>query len=495
VASAEHIENVPEDEMLPLRDKLASVIETGFSGNDVDRKRALSKLIYYVSDEAMMRLIPVGLASGDKEIGRECAYLIDEELPENEQPLLRHKVAEFVEKGLDSGEVDLEETCAGLIRLVSNEKKPELWDKVEELLEEGISSGNTEIAVKRVNMLGDLPPDRKAKIINSALSSGNTEMEIEYGHWVGDDIPEQEKNILKKKLASRIREGLERGDEEGKKRFLGLIWDMIWDLPTDQLRDIIMIGFESGDWRVTCACVEMMVFIPKKEATQIKKKAASSIYQKLSSGDEREVNAGRWSIWCAAKKERKRMFEKVRRLLGISIAEPPLYKGKEISGEHLSRDEFEKTGSKTILLGGELKDKTIVRKMQPEAFLVWQKLYEDHEMWSAAGFDYVPIEPIQSFKFNKEEGMVDVYSGVLDVSFAEWSMMSGYYVSELEKKRNAILKVLGKNKIDHGHAHNGNFCLRFFRDEKGEIDLDTKPRIYLIDFDQASPFTKKWWEE
>ena len=39
--------------------------------------------------------------------------------------------------------------------------------------------------------------------------------------------------------------------------------------------------------------------------------------------------------------------------------------------------------------------------------------------------------------------------------------------------------------IEHGHPHVDNFVLRFFRDDDGVPDLKRKPRLYLIDFDQA----------
>lgn len=30
-----------------------------------------------------------------------------------------------------------------------------------------------------------------------------------------------------------------------------------------------------------------------------------------------------------------------------------------------------------------------------------------------------------------------------------------------------------------------NFCLRFYRDENGNVDINKIPRIYLVDFDKA----------
>jgi hypothetical protein len=44
---------------------------------------------------------------------------------------------------------------------------------------------------------------------------------------------------------------------------------------------------------------------------------------------------------------------------------------------------------------------------------------------------------------------------------------------------------LEKENVIHGHCHDKNFVLRFFRNQDGFVDLNKTPRIYLIDFDQV----------
>jgi len=149
------------------------------------------------------------------------------------------------------------------------------------------------------------------------------------------------------------------------------------------------------------------------------------------------------------------------------------------------REEFRKTGSTTTLVGGPLKDRLIIRHIKPGAFIAWQKAYEDYEMWRKAGFDYVPIEPIQSYRLNKE-GEVDVFSGVLDLSLDQWLEISGgIFEKELSELRDRIISALENEGIKHGHTHDNNFVLRFFRDEDGNPDFNRIPRLYAIDFDQA----------
>ena len=184
------------------------------------------------------------------------------------------------------------------------------------------------------------------------------------------------------------------------------------------------------------------------------------------------------------KREQSDLFNLAKQKLGNAIVEPPLYKNTNISNENFAREEFEKTGSDLIVVGGELKNKVIFHSITPDAFLNWQKAYEDHELWHRAGFDYVPIEPIFSFHYNKN-GMVDVASGVLDISLRQWEKMSGYYINDLYRQREKIMETLNSLGIIHGHPKGDNFCLRFFRKENGDVDFNKKPRIYLIDFDRA----------
>lgn len=162
--------------------------------------------------------------------------------------------------------------------------------------------------------------------------------------------------------------------------------------------------------------------------------------------------------------------------------EPPLYKRTSLNKDQFARTKFSKSGWETILLGGELKEKTILRKIGLHDFLCWQHAYEAHEFWSRNGFDYVPIEPIQSFIIH-DNGMVDVYAGVLDLNLETWLSYSTLYEKELQLEKEKIKELVGERA--HTHSHDRNFCLRFFRDEKGIVDLNKKPRLYLIDFDSS----------
>lgn len=166
---------------------------------------------------------------------------------------------------------------------------------------------------------------------------------------------------------------------------------------------------------------------------------------------------------------------------------------------------FEKTGSETFLLSGPLAGKVIARSILPEHLTEWRRALSAGPEWKAAGFDYVPIEPIiektdllQKHHLDsssqkalsdlesaaRKKGEVIVYTSVLmgpSVEFTDnWHSNTGLYPPSwiLQAKGDSIRKVVGKIGINHGHPHFGNFVI--------QKDMSGKSRIYMIDFDQAS---------
>lgn len=220
--------------------------------------------------------------------------------------------------------------------------------------------------------------------------------------------------------------------------------------------------------------------------TLINKKISEMIRRDLQNPDiERQKSCIDLIPYAKTPEDREEFFNiAIKKGLIKDIIKSKLYRNSTANDETFSRSEFDKTGSETTIIGGELYENTIIRHIKPEAFLTWKELYENHELWKDYGFDYVPIEPIQSYRLNSE-GLVDVYSGVLDLSFGDWNHLTETYEFDLMEQKAKILSLLENLKIIHGHEHDGNFCLRFFRDKDGNIELSKCPRIYMIDFDQA----------
>ena len=302
-----------------------------------------------------------------------------------------------------------------------------------------------------------------------------------------------------------IRSGLKQNDPEIQK----ICVDSIGEAPFETRSELLREAFEIENEDLELACVKAISNIPekdrpamiriglskpsfrvKKETVKMIEYAPSELQAKLIrqglSGDNIEIMREYAKViqFVSKEKERKELLGLAKQKLGNTLVEPPLYHNSKVSAERFSREEFAKTGSGTTLIGGELKDKVIFRHITQEAFRSWQEVYENHELWKRAGFEYVPIESILSFH-QKKDGLVDVASGVLDISLGSWMGMSGDFSKELVAEANKIKNTLEQAQITHGHPHEDNFCLRFFRKANGDVDYQKKPRIYLIDFDRA----------
>jgi hypothetical protein len=161
------------------------------------------------------------------------------------------------------------------------------------------------------------------------------------------------------------------------------------------------------------------------------------------------------------------------------------------------RGEFIKSGGIINTLGGKFLGNIIVRQLYRINFNVWRKAYENAEVWEKNGFDYVPIEPIYSFRISKEYKLsVEVRTGVLGMTVAEYKTLAiGRHESYLEKQMTRIYNILKKrlgiqfDKYGTGHFREANFCLRWERldnsDKNSPINWRKPPRIYLIDWDHA----------
>ncbi len=253
---------------------------------------------------------------------------------------------------------------------------------------------------------------------------------------------------------------------------------IISNIPENERRSFIQMGIEKESPSIKKAAINMIKYAPALTRTKM-------IQIGLTSGDK-EIQKEYAKVISSVpdEKSRKELLDIAKQKLGNELVEPPLYGGYDIDDQNFKREKFKKTGSDLTLVGGDLKDKVIFRSITSDSFLEWQQAFENHEIWRRAGFEYVPVEPILSFHFNKDE-LVDVASGVLDISLGKWMGMSGDYVRELTEQRNKIIKVLEDQGIIHGHTHDDNFCLRFFRKKNGDVDYQKMPRIYLIDFDRS----------
>jgi len=116
----------------------------------------------------------------------------------------------------------------------------------------------------------------------------------------------------------------------------------------------------------------------------------------------------------------------------------------------------------------------------------WIKALEARKEWRAAGFNYVPIEPIVTKKgkyriAKNKDGTYRVYSRVLNgINLAEFNELANQFSertrASVSLQVDKIKEVLDELEISHGHSHEANFVVVFFRG---------KHRVYLIDFENS----------
>jgi len=133
-----------------------------------------------------------------------------------------------------------------------------------------------------------------------------------------------------------------------------------------------------------------------------------------------------------------------------------------------------KDGSTTVLLGGKLKGKAIVREIDKYGLDAWRRAKE-------VG---IPVEPILTKNgkervYKTKDNFYRVSTGVLNGS-SMFAFVRNHknqkYISSVFMQADKIKRKLGEYGIIHGHFHPGNLVVVV---EKG------RAKVYLIDFDQA----------
>lgn len=479
-ASAEMILFAPENER-------ASLVRLGLEHTNPDVQKKAIFMIRRVPEEETFPLIKSGLEHINPEVQKNAVYMISF-APINER-------ATLIMQGLEHTDSGVQKVSAEMFKWASQDVMVSLFKQGLEhtshtvqkatvimiqfarkeervsLIKLGLEHPNADVQKAVVAMIKFAPEKERVSIIRQCLEHPNTDVQKASAGLINLVTGEERESLIKYCL-DHPNTDVQRVSLEEIGRF-----------PLDETSvNIILLkinqGLENPNADVQKAVVAMIKFVPENEISSLIRRCLE--HPNL---DVQRAVAG--MIQFAPNDEKEQLFNLViEKGFGESLIESPLYKNKDITKEKFSKTKFEKTGSGLILLGGELKEKTVIREIIPRAFLAWQQMYESWELWKEAGFDYVPVEPIVSFDLN-QNGLVKVYSGVLDLSLSSWSKLTSRFETELLDQKDKIEEVLEKQKIRHGHTHSGNFCLRFFRDENGKPDLNRLPRLYLIDFDQA----------
>jgi len=309
---------------------------------------------------------------------------------------------------------------------------------------------------------------------NNPLAVYNAAMLIPY---INDKISKDRLTILDDLLLERIHELLSSGETLS----VHMAAFMIPWVDGTEIPSLIREALGTKD----CEAIQVAV----RSINYAEVESRSALIEEALSVDDIDVQqtAARM-IYSVTRADQDRLHILARTKLGDRIVEPALYlRSRPSNLPGVRRGEFEKTDSRTTLLGGELVGKAIVRHIDIESFRSWQKIFESWRIWKNNGFDYVPVEPILSVRLSRDSGEVAVSAGVLDLSLEDWRAMGGAYITELETERDKIIEISYEQiGVSHGHANNNdNFSLRFYRDVTGHIDFTRKPRIYVIDLDRA----------
>src|SRR3989339_571573 len=363
--------------------------------------------------------------------------------PEQERVLL-------IKQALSQEDPSVQREAARMIRYAPQQEQVSLWLLISEKIKQALFQKDPTVQREAAMIIWYAPAQEQVSLIKQALSQKDPSVQREAAVMI-ECAPAQERVSLQLLISEKIKQALSQKDPTVQREAAEMIW-----------------------------------YVPRREIVSLQLLISEKIKQALSQEDPAVQREAVGMIRYAPAQKRISLVKIASDAgLGNEIVKPPLYYNSNLDRGRFKREKFHKTGSETTLVGGALKDKLSIRHIKPRAFLAWQKIYENYQVWQDNGFDYVPIDPIQSYRLNKK-GMVDVFSGVLDLSLAEWSEISGnIFIKELEEQRDKIISILESQGIRHGHTHDNNFVLRFFRDQDGNPDLTKVPRLYAIDFDMA----------
>ncbi|OGH85843.1 MAG: hypothetical protein A2301_02040 [Candidatus Magasanikbacteria bacterium RIFOXYB2_FULL_40_13] len=436
------IQNAPEQERVLL-------IKQALSQEDPSVQREAARMIRYAPEQEQVSLwllisekIKQALFQKDPTVQREAAMIIWY-APAQEQVSL-------IKQALSQKDPAVQREAAAMIVCAPAQERVSLQLLISEKIKQALSQEDPAVQREAAGMIRYAPTQEQVSLIKQALSQKDPSVQREAAVMI-ECAPAQERVSLQLLISEKIKQALSQKDPTVQREAAEMIW-----------------------------------YVPRREIVSLQLLISEKIKQALSQEDPAVQREAVGMIRYAPAQKRISLVKIASDAgLGNEIVKPPLYYNSNLDRGRFKREKFHKTGSETTLVGGALKDKLIIRHIKPRAFLAWQKIYENYQVWQDNGFDYVPIEPIQSYRLNKK-GMVDVFSGVLDLSLAEWSEISGnIFIKELEEQRDKIISILESQGIRHGHTHDNNFVLRFFRDQDGNPDLTKVPRLYAIDFDMA----------
>ena len=405
------------------------------------------------------------------------------------------------------------------VRIAPKESRPDLSKIVVSQIKVGLREGDEEVQIDSARMTFAAPEETKKDIIKLELKHKNLGVQ-EVGSEMIDNAPMDARPELRAIVEANIRQAIEREkDTETLLRYL----KMVRAVSKNSKGALLKLVFERDETEVQLAASEMIGQASEKEIPDLRAIVESKIRQKLAKRDDRvgEIFSARMtpaapvaSIPSLIELEYQHPNPDVQKVGAENISAAPddlrplltrqalEHPNPEVQYAGATRIHWnpmrERPGLFDLMVAKGLGEKFIESQspeggkvqsaVDPEAFLAWQKAFEAHDDWRSAGFDYVPVRPIHSYKLNKE-GQVDVSGAALGLTLQEWLSRTDKFVPELEAQKKKILAEFAKLN-SNSHIQPGNLRLCFFRDEQGEIDFNRVPRLYMTDFEQAGTAEK-----
>ena len=326
---------------------------------------------------------------------------------------------------LDFPDIEIKRVAIKYVSKVNEYQRSLLQKKVDEIIEQAINSSDVQISRIGMNLIDYVSDDIRVRVLDAVY------FQIVIGLKSAD--------ILKQKVLAKKIEILP--EEKRPELFIVLHNKMLNWLKTE---DVLTVRFVA----------QMLRYLPIEMQVDIKELVRK--FYELNKNNPDLVKSG-------------------------------IYYGLDSQAANTQkRFNFSKTGSRIVLLFAEkLRYQALVRIIDDSCFLEWKRAYESAGLWKSLGFDYVPIEPILSYN-KRKNGTTSCVTGMLDLNYDEWlSVSDGQFMTEIESQKDKIDKGLRLLGIKHGHLNNDNYCLRFYRDEEGNIDFSKTPKIIVIDFDRA----------
>ncbi len=403
-------------------------------------------------------------------------------IPKNKVEEIRQveesKKKAFIEGLLKNNDIKIRKDAVEMIWYMVEKTEQKL------LIEEALKNDNVEVRRRAVWMIEYAKESDRTLLIEKALDDDDEEVQK-----ITTAMIEHAKESDKKSLVEKALKSSYMGVKKEVAEMIEYLQESDKSVLREKIREIIEEVFLSDDIKAKKEGAEMIQYLQEFNQHNLREKVKEIIKEALL-GDSVENQKEAMEIIKYVEESEKKLLMEIVISKGLSnfFVESPLYKNRVISEVGFERQSFEKTGSDLTLIGGKLKGKSIIRTIKPTAFLAWQKTYENYEGWKKAGFDYVPIEPIQSYFFDEKKKLVNVFSGVLDLSLGSWNKKSSLFRDELTQQKEKIISVLNSQGVKHGHleVHDDNFVLCFFRNQNGSIDFNKIPRLYAIDFDAAT---------